>query len=277
MDQPNSHHLNPQRSQMADESMVRTLRAQAQAVWPQELPLLRRYALPAAPLILDAGCGTGEASRRLAEAFPDSTVLGVDILDHHLERARDAARHLGERIRFEHRTLFGLGLPDASFDLVVCRHVLQSIPHAERAVAELARVVRPGGWLHLIAEDYGLIQLPRRRHDPLHFWPELPARFGAAVGTDMFVGRRAPAMLAALGLADVSVDLLLVDTVRVSREIIASIWEAWRDGFSDALAEHCGMTRDDVVDRFDDQIATIRDPAEYAAWIVPVVAGRRSS
>lgn len=276
MDQPSSHHLNPQRDQMADESMVRTLRAQAQAVWPQELPLLGRYALPRAPAILDAGCGTGEASRRLAEAFPDSTVLGVDILDHHLDRARASARHLGERIRFEHRTLFGLGLPDASFDLVVCRHVLQSIPHAERAVAELARVVRPGGWLHLIAEDYGLIQLPRRRHDPLRFWPELPARF-AAVGTDMFIGRRAPAMLVALGLTDVSVDLLLVDTVRVSREIIASIWEAWRDGFSDALAEHCGMTRDEVRERFDDQIATIRDPAEYAAWIVPVVSGRRRS
>jgi SAM-dependent methyltransferase len=260
---------------MADESMVRTLRAQAEAIWPQELPLLRRYALPAAPLILDGGCGSGEASRRLAEAFPRSTVLGVDILDHHLERARDAARHLGERIRFEHRTLFGLGLPDASFDLVVCRHVLQSIPHAERAVAELARVVRPGGWLHLIPEDYGLIQMPRRRHDPLHFWPELPARFGAAVGTDMFIGRRAPTMLAALGLEDVSVDHVVVDTLRVPRELFASNWESWRDGFSDAIAEHCGMARAEVIERFDDQIAAIRDPAEYAAWIVPVVAGRR--
>ncbi|HQR30993.1 MAG TPA: SAM-dependent methyltransferase, partial [Anaeromyxobacteraceae bacterium] len=60
--------LNPQREHMADESMVRTLAAQVEAVWPQELPLLRRYPLPAAPRILDAGCGTGEASRRLAEA-----------------------------------------------------------------------------------------------------------------------------------------------------------------------------------------------------------------
>jgi SAM-dependent methyltransferase len=267
--------LNPQRRQMADESMVRNLSAQAQAIWPQELPLVRRYALPVAPAILDAGCGTGEASRRLAEAFPRATVLGVDILDPHLERARQASGHLGERVRFEHRTLFGLGLDDASFDLVVCRHVLQSIPHAERAVAELARVVRPGGWLHLIAEDYALIQLPRRRFDPLRFWPELPARFGAATGTDMAVGRRAPAMLAALGFTDVTVDHVLVDTLRVPRETFAAIWEAWRDGYSDALAQHADLTRDEVAARFDDQIASIRDPAEYAAWIVPVVAGRK--
>lgn len=255
--------------------MVRTLSAQARAIWPQELPLIRRYALPAAPAILDAGCGTGEASRRLAEAFPRATVLGVDILDHHLERARSLSTHVGDRLRFEHRTLFGLGVPDASFDLVVCRHVLQSIPHAERAIAELVRVTRPGGWVHLIPEDYGLIQMPRRELDPLRMWPAVAARFGAAVGTDMFIGRRAPAILHALGLDDISVDVVLVDTLRVPRDTFAEIWEAWRDGFSDAIAEHAEVPLAEVIANFDDQIAAIRDPAEYASWIVPVVAGRR--
>ena len=39
--------LNPQARQMADESMFRTLAAQAQAIWPQEVELFRRYQLPA--------------------------------------------------------------------------------------------------------------------------------------------------------------------------------------------------------------------------------------
>src|SRR5579871_3656761 len=56
--------LNPQAKQMADESMVQNLDAQARAIWPQETPLFRRYTLPAEPQILDAGCGTGEASWR---------------------------------------------------------------------------------------------------------------------------------------------------------------------------------------------------------------------
>ena len=59
--------LNPQAKQMADESMVRNLAAQAQAIWPQEAPLFRRYTLPASPRILDAGCGTGEGASRLAD------------------------------------------------------------------------------------------------------------------------------------------------------------------------------------------------------------------
>jgi ubiquinone/menaquinone biosynthesis C-methylase UbiE len=265
--------LNPQAKQMAHESMVRTLSAQAEAIWPQESALLARYALPDAPSVLDAGCGTGEASRRLAESFPRATVLGVDILEPHLERARERTVHLSERVRFENRSIFRLGLPRASFDLTVCRHVLQSIAKPEDAIAELVRVTRPGGVLHLIAEDYGMIHFPRRRLDPLRFWPYVPARFGAATGSDMLIGRRAPAILSALGLKAIAVEYVVVDTLRVPRETFAAIWIAWRDGYSDAIAEHTDLTREEAIAHFDDQIATIHDPGSYAAWLVPVVSG----
>src|SRR5262245_61154812 len=76
--------LTPQAKQMADESMVRNLEAQARAIWPQEVPLLQRYRLPPDLRILDAGCGTGEGASRLAEMFPLARVLGVDIIDSHL-------------------------------------------------------------------------------------------------------------------------------------------------------------------------------------------------
>jgi ubiquinone/menaquinone biosynthesis C-methylase UbiE len=266
--------LNPQARHMADESMVRNLAAQAEAVWPQELPVLLRHALPPSPRILDAGCGTGEASWRLAQAFPDATVLGVDIIDASLSRAREKGARFGARVRFENRSIYELGLPAASFDLVVCRHVLQSIPHADRVIAELARVARPGGRLHLVAEDYAMIHFPRRRLDPMQMWPEAPKRFGAATGTDMFIGRHAPAILAGLGLTELSVDYVVVDTLRVPRETFARIWAAWRDGYADTIAQHVGMTPADVVAHFDDQIETIRDPGAYAVWLVPVVSGR---
>jgi len=96
---------------MADESMVRTLDAQARAIWPQEVQLFRRYALPPEPRILDAGCGTGEAASRLAELFPAGYVLGVDIIDQHLELARSRYAKLTPRLAFEHQNLFGLSDP----------------------------------------------------------------------------------------------------------------------------------------------------------------------
>src|SRR5262245_30904189 len=164
--------LNPQAREMADESMVRNLAAQAEAIWPQERVLFERYRLPVTAKILDAGCGTGEVSSRLGELFPAAELLGIDLIEAHLETARARCAVFGERMRFENRSIFELGLPDAHYDLVVCRHVLQAIPHAERALAELVRVARPAGWIHLVVEDYLMINFEQRRLDPDDFWGE---------------------------------------------------------------------------------------------------------
>src|SRR5690349_8411135 len=164
--------LNPQARQMADESMVRNLEAQANAIWPQESALIRRYVLPENARILDAGCGTGEAASRLAEMFPRASVLGVDILDSHLALARQRYAALAPRLRFEHQSVYELAEPERSFDFTVCRHVVHSIPHADRVYAELVRVTRPGGRLHLIPEDYGMLQFQKGALDLGDFWHE---------------------------------------------------------------------------------------------------------
>jgi SAM-dependent methyltransferase len=266
--------LNPQAKEMADESMIRNLAAQAEAIWPQEEPLFRRYALPASASILDAGCGTGEISFRLGQLFPQARVLGIDVIDDHLERARVRSAARGDRARFENRSIFALGLPDATFDLTVCRHVLQAIPHADQAIAELARVTRRGGWIHLIAEDYLMISFAPRRLDPDDFWFRGPRQFGDALGTDLRIGRNAYGILRRLGLADITIDYITVDPLRVPRETFAAIWRAWRDGYADAVSTHTAMTREEFIDHFDDMIATLEDPDGYGVWHVPVVAAR---
>jgi len=266
--------LNPQARQMADESMVRNLDAQARAIWPQEMPLVRRYDLPAAPRILDAGCGTGEASSRLAELFPRAEILGVDIIDAHLEFARQRHAHFGSRLTFEHQSIYELRAAEQTFDLVVCRHVLHSIPHADRVIAELARVTRRRGYLHLIPEDYGMLHFQRAALDPRNFWHEVPAAFGAVTGTNLFIGRDTFEIFAAMNLDEIRVEYVVVDTIRVPRDIFATIIEAWRDGYSDAIGEHTKISADSARGYFNQMIANIHDPKEYAVWMVPVVSAR---
>jgi SAM-dependent methyltransferase len=259
---------------MADESMVRNLEAQAQAIWPQEVGLIRRYGLSGEIRILDAGCGTGEGSSRLAELFPQARVLGVDILDHHLELARARYAHLAPRLTFEHQSIFELAAPDRSFDLTVCRHVMHSIPHPDRVVAELARVTRHGGRLHLIPEDYGMLHFERGVRDPRDFWHEGPAQFGRATETDLFIGRHTFRTLAAGGLMDIAVDYIVVDTLRVPRATFAAILEAWRDGYAEPIGELTRFSREEATAYFEQMIANVRDPRGYAVWMVPVVTAR---
>jgi ubiquinone/menaquinone biosynthesis C-methylase UbiE len=266
--------LNPHAKQVADESMVRTLDAQARAIWPQERELIRRYAVPASARILDAGCGTGEASSRLAEFIPESQVLGVDIIDQNLDLARERYARLAPRLTFAHQSIYELDAADGTFDLTVCRHVLHSIPHAERVIAELARVTRRGGYLHLIPEDYGMLHFQRGTPDPREFWHVVPPAFSAATGTDLYMGRNTFTILDALHLDAITVDYVIVDTVHVPRGTFATIIEAWRDGYVGPIGELTPITRETAMAYFNQMIANIRDPHGYAVWMVPVVSAR---
>lgn len=259
---------------MADESMVRNLEAQARAIWPQEIELVRRYRLPDDIRILDAGCGTGEGSSRFAELFPRSQVLGVDILDHHLELARQRYQRLAPRLTFEHQSIYELPAADNVYDLVTCRHVLHSIPFPEKVLAELKRVTCHGGVLHLIPEDYGMLHFERVAPMPDEMWYEAPARFGEKTQTDLFIGRHIHRHLVDLGFEKITQDYVVVDTLRVPREIFAAILQAWRDGYVEPVSEVTRFSQEQVAAYFDRMIANIRDPRGYAVWMVPVVSAR---
>jgi ubiquinone/menaquinone biosynthesis C-methylase UbiE len=259
---------------MADESMVRTLSAQARAIWPQERKLLDRYRLTTRSRILDAGCGTGEAASRLAKRFPEAQVLGVDIVDEHLTLARSRYAQFAPRLSFEHQSVFGLDSPDHQFDLTVCRHVIHSIPHADRVVAELARVTRPGGYLHLIPEDYGMLHFERAALDPQKFWHTMADNFSAATGTDLFIGRHIFGLLADMQLQDIAIDYVVVDTLRVPRETFSEILVAWRDGFAEPIGQLTTISYESALAYFEQMIAHVRDPRRYAVWMVPVVSAR---
>ena len=106
---------NPQAQQMGDESMARNLAHQAQAIWPQEQRLFDRYGLEGPVRILDLGCGTGEITRRLAQRYPHATLLGIDILESNLARARAMDDGAG-RISYAQGDAFALQCGDAAFD-----------------------------------------------------------------------------------------------------------------------------------------------------------------
>jgi ubiquinone/menaquinone biosynthesis C-methylase UbiE len=97
---------------------------------------------------LDVGCGTGFLSLELAGRGHRAT--GVDLAPSMLDLARQKATARGLAIRLEEADAENLPFPAGSFDLVISRHVLWTLPHPEAAIDDWLRVLRPGGRLAVV-------------------------------------------------------------------------------------------------------------------------------
>ena len=97
--------------------------------------------------VLEVAIGTG----RNLPYYPQGIRLtGVDFSPAMLELARRQADQLGRKVDLRLGDAQALDLPDASFDTVVCTLSLCAIPDERRAVAEMRRMLRPGGRLLLL-------------------------------------------------------------------------------------------------------------------------------
>ncbi len=110
--------------------------------------------LPGGSHGIDAGCGIGQHALWLAEAAgPGARVTGIDLSAENLEVARGlvAGSPLASQIRLERHNLLELDFPDDAFDWAWCADTLWPAGEMEtiNGLAELARVVRPGGRLGL--------------------------------------------------------------------------------------------------------------------------------
>ncbi len=211
------------------------LDAQATVGWALEREVLgRRLLTRPSGVLLDVGCGTGTIARAVAAHWPGWSVLGVDT------DPRMGARDEPPRLHFRHVEP-GAPLPvaDASVDAVYGRFLMQHVGDPAPLLAEIRRVLRPGGRVLLAdVDDRGVV-----------FHPELPAlrvfydRAGPAqirVGGDRHVGAKLPALLAQAGLAHVEYEVLPITGgvfgVRPLLEVALGLKRALLDEGDDVIA-----------------------------------------
>jgi ubiquinone/menaquinone biosynthesis C-methylase UbiE len=111
-------------------------------------PLAAALAAAEAPRVLDVACGTSRVARALLcqPAF-DGSVVNVDLAPRMLRAGRPLCAAWPGRVAWARAPAEALPFPAASFDAVTCLEALEFVPDAGAALAECARVLRPGGLL----------------------------------------------------------------------------------------------------------------------------------
>ena len=104
--------------------------------------------------LLDLGCGQGSAAPLLDTRFQPARITGVDIDDELIGKGRTLARSwsLSAELTLTRGCATDVPLEDASVDLVLCHQLLHHMLAQRQALAEMRRVLRPGGLL-LVAES----------------------------------------------------------------------------------------------------------------------------
>jgi ubiquinone/menaquinone biosynthesis C-methylase UbiE len=155
---------------------------------------------------VDFGCGSGEVILAAAAHCRPGQVIGIDANDGRLSELRCRAAEQGlDNVQLHAASLEGpgsSGLPDDAYDHAWARFFLEYQPRPVEAVAEMTRIVRPGGRVTLIdLEGNGVWHYGMN--------PSLATGLATVVadleqtGFDPHIGRRLPAMARAAGLADV--------------------------------------------------------------------------
>jgi SAM-dependent methyltransferase len=192
--------------------------------------------------ILDVGCGTGTAEISLSRLrLSQMRLVGIDTVIDRVRLAQKATRGMNANVSYATADACHLPFREGVFDSTFCVAVLQHIREISLALAELARVTKPGGRILVVEPDnaarYWFSSLPSGMQTF-----ELGRRFFAGLATARGeaaaapVGPLLPGMFASTGIEPVSVHLFPVSVSRLGVPP-ASVWDARRDAVRDAIAK----------------------------------------
>lgn len=224
-------------------------------------------------VVLDLGCGSGSMSRMIAKAFPLARLTGIDLRQEYVEFARRrVAQEYLPNLDFKQGDIFALPYPDASIDVVWTKYVLQWLKDPQAALAEISRILKPGG--RIVSVDFVDFVIEHHPADP-DFDRDVRRIMPGFV--DVGIGRKVAPILLALGFEDVSVKIeadALYTVVGAIDPRRRWNWEMqWRAAWP-RLVELAGGEReaDEFVNRF---MSHYDDPKTCTFTSLFITQGRR--
>ncbi len=187
--------------------------------------------------VLEVGCGTGEDAIALAKLVgSQGKVTAVDRSRAMLEQAQSGTQNLGLPIEFVLADAQQLPFTDNTFDAARVDRTLQHIADPHTAIAEMARVVRPDGWIVAMEPDWGTFVIDSEQYSLtrqlLNLWCDsLPSGW---------IGRQLGRYFRQVGLTDVQVNPVTIvftnfELANQVLDLVQTAHKAEEDGIANPL------------------------------------------
>ncbi|MBM7789383.1 class I SAM-dependent methyltransferase [Tenggerimyces flavus] len=208
--------------------------------------------------VLDVGCGDGEITLGLA-AYAGS-VVGVDLADDFAEPT--------ENVTFQDGSVYDLPFADGEFDAAFAHSMLEALERPVDGLAELRRVLRPGGVVGVASVEYSGLILAGPHAELLRRFYAIRERLWQLGGDDPYRGRELRGLLHEAGFVDVE-----ATTKSIPYGTTAAVREFGRDraaqvpgGYTDAALEHDLATKEELAEMERAWLEWGESPAAYLAF-----------
>ena len=152
--------------------------------------------------VLDLGCGTGDDAREMAQQVgPNGWVIGLDNSDIMIAEARRRAEHTGLAVDFRLGDAHHLEFATGTFEVCRAERLLMHVPEPHRVVAEMTRVLKPGGRVVIFDFDWDAIVIA---HPNKELTREIVLTVSDSIRNGQ-IGRWLPGLIRAAGLVNISV------------------------------------------------------------------------
>ena len=219
-------------------SEVNRLKFQVDLFYQKEIELYKRIGLRDGMKLIECGSGPGFLISNIVRDLPLCTATAVEVDPFYIKQLNKSSVINGKKLfEVKHASIYDTELPDNYFDFAIARLVLEHLKEPEKAIAEVSRILKPGGNLVVVSNDfaYHLLTYPSI--------PELDEMYRAYInsrlseGGNPLIGRQLPVLLKKGNFESVNIEIICVhnslegdkpflkaENVNISRSLV-------KDGF----------------------------------------------
>jgi len=219
-------------------SEVNRLKFQVDLFYQKEIELYKRIGLRDGMKLIECGSGPGFLISNIVRDLPLCTATAVEVDPFYVKQLNKSSVINGKKLfEVKHASIYDTELPDNYFDFAIARLVLEHLKEPEKAIAEVSRILKPGGNLVVVSNDfaYHLLTYPSI--------PELDEMYRAYInsrlseGGNPLIGRQLPVLLKKGNFESVNIEIICVhnslegdkpflkaENVNISRSLV-------KDGF----------------------------------------------